>query len=414
VLVGWLGVLACLLLASSPASAGGASAVDGYIVSNPVAGWHAEPSAGVQFVIDLAASIETHLVHESVTIGAKVWNAPTGTGALSVVLGVFPHAVPPAALHGGSPAGDIAAECGNAQGSQAPSAVPNVPGSAIETCPAGGAPGGAITTYAIWVEGNVLATVQASGLSALTVIQISQRESAMIPASGISLGGGSNMLEIGAIAGGGLIVIVVAVLLILRSRRSKEPAWPVAGPLAAAYAPATGAQDWDWSPEPTTLPTAAVTGPVAVVPPLVAAEPPPVAAGAPPAVAGPAPTVAGPAGVRPAAAGWEPFPTAPDTTGGGWQPYAPPRGDSGATAGTGAGVAGVGGSLAPYRDPRIRQPGAAATRPVEPPQAEEAAQAAADWYPIDDNPYLLRYWDGNAWTARRRWDGTDWVDEPED
>ncbi|HXQ60069.1 MAG TPA: hypothetical protein VN799_08215 [Acidimicrobiales bacterium] len=36
----------------------------------------------------------------------------------------------------------------------------------------------------------------------------------------------------------------------------------------------------------------------------------------------------------------------------------------------------------------------------------------AGWYPLGENPNDQAYWDGQSWTARRRWAGAGWADMP--
>ncbi len=38
--------------------------------------------------------------------------------------------------------------------------------------------------------------------------------------------------------------------------------------------------------------------------------------------------------------------------------------------------------------------------------------AAPGWYPIAGDPHHVGYWDGNRWSAQRRWDGAAWTDAP--
>jgi hypothetical protein len=42
--------------------------------------------------------------------------------------------------------------------------------------------------------------------------------------------------------------------------------------------------------------------------------------------------------------------------------------------------------------------------------ADRDAPGTADWYPSSDNDQLLGYWDGQAWSSFREWNGTEWVE----
>lgn len=43
---------------------------------------------------------------------------------------------------------------------------------------------------------------------------------------------------------------------------------------------------------------------------------------------------------------------------------------------------------------------------LDPPAA--AVPLEVGWHPAEDDPYILRYWNGTSWTDRVRWDGTEW------
>jgi hypothetical protein len=38
------------------------------------------------------------------------------------------------------------------------------------------------------------------------------------------------------------------------------------------------------------------------------------------------------------------------------------------------------------------------------------ATAPPGWYAVGNDQYHQAYWDGRAWTAPKRWDGSTWVD----
>ncbi|MGD0083886.1 MAG: hypothetical protein ABSD78_11895 [Acidimicrobiales bacterium] len=379
-LVGGLAVLGLLLLVSSPASAAGDPTVDHYILSNPVPGWTQVSSADEKAALVAAEAVVSSVEHQTITIAGEGWQSSDSAGHLAVVLIAFPHTATLTPGPAGTPGGAVGQLCGAPAGVQASLSVPGVPDSAIQTCPADGVSGGVITTYVMWVQGNVIGLTEGSGLSAKVVSQIAQRESAMVPASGISLPSGLSTLEIGAIAGGAVLVVAAVVILVVRSRRSKQPAWSAAagatGPPGATGHPTD--QGWGWESYPTAVNTSAGGATSGWQPYPTAVD-----------------TSAGGA-----ASGWQPYPTAVDTSAGGagQQPWSASRGQRAGEHGSAQGA-----GMAPYRDPRIRQPAA----------GEVAPATAPDWYPIDGNPYLLAYWDGSAWTARRRWDGAQWVDEPE-
>jgi hypothetical protein len=42
----------------------------------------------------------------------------------------------------------------------------------------------------------------------------------------------------------------------------------------------------------------------------------------------------------------------------------------------------------------------------------EASGKEAGWYPLGENPNDQAYWDGQSWTARRRWAGAGWAEMP--
>jgi hypothetical protein len=44
--------------------------------------------------------------------------------------------------------------------------------------------------------------------------------------------------------------------------------------------------------------------------------------------------------------------------------------------------------------------------------ASPRADEGPGWYPIDTNRNDQAYWDGVAWTSRRRWEGAGWSEAP--
>ena len=61
------------------------------------------------------------------------------------------------------------------------------------------------------------------------------------------------------------------------------------------------------------------------------------------------------------------------------------------------------------RSPAEPRAGAAAAG-AGPAAEAERTETAAGWRPDPLDPTRLNYWDGTRWTARKRWDGSDWLD----
>ncbi len=76
----------------------------------------------------------------------------------------------------------------------------------------------------------------------------------------------------------------------------------------------------------------------------------------------------------------------------------------------------------PVPAPGAAPPGSPYARPEPQPQPSPspfatnapapaaAAAAAPGWQPIDGDPTRIAYWDGTAYTAWKRWDGSNWID----
>jgi hypothetical protein len=62
--------------------------------------------------------------------------------------------------------------------------------------------------------------------------------------------------------------------------------------------------------------------------------------------------------------------------------------------------------------PFVTSAPAASPSPVAAPASASAAPrgAAPGWQPIDGDPTRIAYWDGTAYTAWKRWDGSNWID----
>jgi hypothetical protein len=64
-----------------------------------------------------------------------------------------------------------------------------------------------------------------------------------------------------------------------------------------------------------------------------------------------------------------------------------------------------------YGTPSASPSAAAAPGAFAPPAAPTPPPAAEPgWQPIDGDPTRIAYWDGSEFTARKRWDGSNWVD----
>jgi hypothetical protein len=66
--------------------------------------------------------------------------------------------------------------------------------------------------------------------------------------------------------------------------------------------------------------------------------------------------------------------------------------------------------------PALRQPNrghpSPSGRPQDPLPFAPGPGTAAGWYPVGPTNNDQAYWDGQSWTARKKWEGAGWVDIP--
>jgi hypothetical protein len=352
--------LAALILFAAPA---GASSIDQYIVADPIPGWPQLSGAQTQ---SLANQIQTVYSNRglNIQVGLEAWNDPPRSGVLLIAVLEVPSQF---RTESGGPADAVDVMCTSATKTDAPStsAVPGIDNSAEGIC-AGPTQNGAspVTTIA-FQQDNAVVLIQAAGVGSYVVTGIAQTESAKIPATGIPIPPSHTDLEV---AGGVLLVLVVVVAL--RAYRVRHPEPVLVSPsMAGAYA----------------YPGVAPYG----------------AAGAP--VPGSYSQAQAPYGQAQLPHGQTQLPY-----GQGQAPY-------------GQNQTPYGQSPLPSRPSYVEsRPATAHSRTTAIGASGAADQSAAEvppqagWYAVGGDQHHLRYWDGTAWTAAKRWNGSDWSDTPID
>ncbi len=364
-------VAGALFLTAPPAHATGDPTLSALIISDPEAGWSNLSSAETG---DFQTQIETEFqrletANQTFSSAVGGWQSPQGASADSLVvflvesIGSETQDITAASLASGFCSGATNAN------SVPTSPIPNVPDSAIATC--------SDTTQSVTVgtatKGNLLELIASFGTSPLANSAVEQvvgdqldalPRSAPAGSSSSSGGGTDTAVIIGDVVGGVVIVAGAVIAFVMVRRRRAQPV------VAAAGLP--GAM-------PTPTPTA---------------TPAPFAAPAP--VAAPAPRGRGLRTTRRHAdshVGMSPGdPPGPP-------PVLPGRPD----------LPGH-----PEHDPfAAADPGWVSS--LDAPaatdhHADASVGSAPGWYPEGEDAETLRYWDGTTFTARRRWNGSDWVD----
>jgi hypothetical protein len=373
-------------------------------LKEPVAGWGAAPADVSQVVAGSVATDLSTSTHEKVTDAVEGWgdDATAPPSELVIILLRFPGSAVPAQL---TPSALVTALCSSAAATPGfISPVGGIAESESESCQT--ASEGVVTAVA-WEQANVAAFLFAAGLSGVSVDQIAQDQSAAIPATGISESSFPFALAGGAAAVVILIVIAISLTRRTRSRTSPAPAggWPVQAGGQAGFGYASGFEAAGGVPAAAPAPSwQASAGPA----PWAASGGKTAASVPDPGAYAPAqPTHYGQAARNGQAAPYAPVPfgnagAVPyGNASGAPTPYAPSRPSQRAAAAR----ASSGGTQS------LPERGARAFPGLPPPPPPPPRPVEAGWYPADGDPYRQRYWNGNDWAGRLRWDGKAWVEE---
>ncbi len=336
-------LLAASLLVAGAVPAGAQGSLSQFLVSNPGNGFSAVTPAQDQTLTQSLENAEKGGFNQPFTVGAAEYT----NGSSQLIFGIT--VLQSAAAFDSTTAVASACESATQTSASSTSPVSGISGSAIGTC--SGTEGGNQVVEAFWEQANVIAFVEAVGVSEDLVAGQALAEAALIPSGGIPLSSittttagstgtstptpttaassSSSSSTLDGVIGGVVILVIIALVVIVfvqRSRRRKG--------------------------------SAAATGAGAM------SQPPPYVA---------------PGQYQTSVSQFRP-------------PNPPPTDDQQAP-------------INPFPDP-----GEGWDQPVE--DAPVATGYPADWYPVEGNPHLMRYWDGSSWSGQRRWNGGAWVDEP--
>jgi hypothetical protein len=400
--------------ATAPAGAQGDPQLSAELVSQPASGsgWQSVPQSVLDSAVGSAVTSAEKQGGTAVSAASIGWVQPGGQALIvGLIQGSQLDSKPPAS----SVSGKVC------PGAATPTPVPGVPDGFQVTC----VTGGKTFNISAFRKGDVIGTVigfNALGGTAPDPGPTLQAQYNKVPSSS------SNTLLYVLIGAALVLIIVVVVLLVLRSRKAKSaasspaPQWaptvtpPQGGVAGGTYGSVSGLQAGfglgEAAPAPVGPP------PSGSVPAVTPEYDPSVATGETRATRSleDAPLPAFNRGTLP---GSEDPGTGEVPVGGGRLPaeseaQTPVPGPTEAWAPP-APASGAGGWAAPDAGP----PSGAWAPPLSPPPAASPpppppAGPPPDpgWHHVAGDPHHMRYWDGVAWTAEMRWNGTVWEDVP--
>ena len=380
----------CGLLAMAvPAQAAGNPALDKQIISNPESGWPTLSSSELNgFANDIESELESKATgNETFTTAVQGWQSPSGSDTAVLAIFLIQISNSTGSISPSSVDSNFCTGATNTTPASTPS-ISGVPDSAIATC--SGTSGSASVGTA--VKGNIVTLVASAGSSPLSASDVDGVVADQINSLGGSSSSGSGGSSLGLILGVviGVVVVAAAVAFFLLQSRRRRSGLAIAGgghiaPVGPG-APFGGGSQFPASPVAHTPAGAAGPG-TAYVPPSSSDDP--WGGSADP----------GWVSSMEAAGSSAPPPAAPAQS---------PAAESLSTQ-------------IPSTQIPSTQPPPAPITPIAPvmqsaPPAASAGDAAAatptspGWYPEDGDPHTMRYWDGATFTARRRWNGSAWLD----
>jgi hypothetical protein len=375
-------VVALGLLTAAPVGAIGNPNLEKLILTDPVPGW-ANSTPNLHLPTAQA---------ETLYYATEYWRSPDQLDLLTITLLDDPAYPFPKAE-------DLAhVVCGSGAVVLTETSVKGLADSIEVTCQSAA---GVQSAVIVWRQGIYLPEVRVSptaslGVTRLESVALSQDAAiAAAPAAGSS-GSTSALHRPLVLVGLGLIVVLVVVLVVLLRRDRRR---------TAAYPVIDGPPPGDPLGGPPSAPPAPVM-PSAVAVNSLVNQAPVAANGELPPFAGqraPGPVVDSPAD--------QPVPAA---VGAGRAPGATPvplarlSMDEDLPPFSAVRAAGAADGPGPATDPPPTANGTPA--PVAPPAPDPVGAAPPGWHRDPRDGTVLAYWDGQAWTGRRRWDGRAWVD----
>jgi hypothetical protein len=386
-----------------PAQAAGNASLDHLIVTNPEPGWASLSSSELNtFQSDVQNELTGKGSTQTFATAVEGWQSPQGFSTASLVIFLVQALT---GSVGGTASDEATGFCNGATGQTPTSAQPisGVSDGATTTCSGEGED----VTVGSGITGNYLTLVASFGSSPLPASTIGPIVSNQVAAvnnsqssgSGSTANSGSasssSSLPIIAGAGGGAVVVIAVVIFFLLRRRNSQlaGATPGQGSVPAYMQGPPGQTGFDpSSPPPGPAPGPALGqfgGPGVGLPPSAPAA---AAAGQPRVDTAPSYPSASYQSVPAAPQSHDPWGDSDP----GWLSSHEAAEASAAQVGTAPGGSAPSG-VAPVASQAAGQDGT------------QGAQAPG-WYPEGDDPSTMRYWDGSAFTSRRRWDGSNWVD----
>ncbi len=391
-----------LVLACGVAGAAGDPMLDGLILKAPVAGWAAAPTAQIAPVVARIQKIDADALPAaaagSVQVGAELWSSPSRGSILAVTLVRWPsHVTDLAQVVQASARQECVLVTGNNPSLSEP--IAGLSGGTLSQCSGQDRLG----LVVVALKGDVSELVETytvagvgTPLAARRIERLAASQYAALPnPPGDPLRTLVGVVVALAVVAGAAAVVAAAVTRRRRTRMAAGGPLPAAGGWAPAPSPGPSA----WAGQAGATEAGGGRSPAQPMSPPVPAWPPPLPHPGGRRAASGTGTAAEPRWARPAA----PDPSAEvplpslhlgprdgGTHGGGAAPNGP-----GAEPARMAGDTWPAGSAG--ESPRPRSGGSPPPRPTVP-----------GWHPHPDDPAVRRYWDGRAWTATVRWDGSRW------